>query len=231
MFKDNKYTKWYNELINSRIQFHSTRINDYYEKHHIIPKSMGGSNQKSNIIKLTAREHFICHLLLSKMTDYNGMAIALMRMIGGANKHSNRYLPRASKIYEYAKRKASESKRGSNNPMYGRSIKKSDETKLKMSLSQKNSEALKQSRQSVEYKQKISDYWSEEICLISIHDNTIIETYKNCTEAAEHLGCSRGNIKTARRNKRPIGKKLKSIEGEAYVVYTKDVHVFLKELI
>jgi len=40
--------------------------NTYYEKHHIIPKSLGGNNLKTNLVYLTAREHFICHLLLPK---------------------------------------------------------------------------------------------------------------------------------------------------------------------
>lgn len=41
----------------------------YTEKHHIIPRSMGGNNKKENLVELTAREHFICHWLLIKMTD------------------------------------------------------------------------------------------------------------------------------------------------------------------
>ena len=39
----------------------------YYERHHIQPKSLGGNNKKENLVKLTAREHFICHWLLVKM--------------------------------------------------------------------------------------------------------------------------------------------------------------------
>lgn len=35
-----------------------------FEKHHIVPKSCGGSNDASNLILLTPREHFIAHLLL-----------------------------------------------------------------------------------------------------------------------------------------------------------------------
>lgn len=31
----------------------------YFEKHHILPKSLGGTNDKENLVKLTAREHFI----------------------------------------------------------------------------------------------------------------------------------------------------------------------------
>lgn len=38
-----------------------------YEIHHIIPKSVGGSNNQSNLVKLTYREHFIAHVLLTKL--------------------------------------------------------------------------------------------------------------------------------------------------------------------
>ena len=66
MFKDNKYTKIYNMICN---RARAREIMGYVEKHHIIPRSLGGSNAKSNIVKLTAREHFICHLLLTKMCE------------------------------------------------------------------------------------------------------------------------------------------------------------------
>lgn len=54
-----------------------------HERHHIIPKSMGGNNDPDNISNLTPREHFICHLLLVKFTtgeDKKKMAWALHRM-------------------------------------------------------------------------------------------------------------------------------------------------------
>lgn len=38
-----------------------------YEIHHILPISEGGRNNKLNKVKLTYREHHICHLLLIKM--------------------------------------------------------------------------------------------------------------------------------------------------------------------
>lgn len=37
-----------------------------HERHHIIPKSIGGTNDTSNIAILTYREHFIAHWLLTK---------------------------------------------------------------------------------------------------------------------------------------------------------------------
>lgn len=39
----------------------------YGENHHIVPKSLGGSNEKENIVRLTARAHFICHMLLVRI--------------------------------------------------------------------------------------------------------------------------------------------------------------------
>ena len=75
IFIDNKYTTIYYSIINNAHQqnrkklkrSHSNYI--YYEKHHIIPKSLNGSNLKDNLVLLIAREHFICHWLLIKMTD------------------------------------------------------------------------------------------------------------------------------------------------------------------
>jgi 5-methylcytosine-specific restriction endonuclease McrA len=68
MFLQNKYTKWYMNIISNAKQT-VNRLGDYFEKHHIIPKSLGGSNSKDNLVKLTAREHFIVHLLLLKMLE------------------------------------------------------------------------------------------------------------------------------------------------------------------
>lgn len=65
MYLQNKYTRWYYNIVNAA---QNRSINGYVEKHHIIPKSLGGSNKKINIVSLTAREHFICHWLLTKMT-------------------------------------------------------------------------------------------------------------------------------------------------------------------
>jgi hypothetical protein len=41
----------------------------YKEQHHILPKSLGGSDSSDNLVFLTGREHLVCHLLLIKMTD------------------------------------------------------------------------------------------------------------------------------------------------------------------
>jgi len=78
------------------------RLVGYYEKHHIQPKSLGGTNDKENLVKLTAREHFICHWLLVKMynkgtVERNKMLCALWRM-QCINENHKRYIN--SHVYE-----------------------------------------------------------------------------------------------------------------------------------
>lgn len=62
------YEKIYYQIIDKA----KNRINEgYTEKHHIIPKCMNGTNDKENIVSLTAKEHFICHRLLCEMYPEN----------------------------------------------------------------------------------------------------------------------------------------------------------------
>lgn len=66
LFKENKYSKWYFSII-AFAQDRKIENNKDYECHHIIPKSLGGNNKNENLVHLTVREHYVCHLLLVKM--------------------------------------------------------------------------------------------------------------------------------------------------------------------
>jgi hypothetical protein len=104
MYLDNKYTYWYNTIITNAKS--RTVPPGYMEKHHIIPRSLGGNNTENNLVLLTPKEHFICHLLLTKMTtgnDYYKMCYALNMLTNAKNIGSGRYTP-TSKLYDYAKR-------------------------------------------------------------------------------------------------------------------------------
>lgn len=108
LFIDNKYTRTYYKLI---VRAKARVITDYTEKHHIIPKSLGGTDSKDNLVKLTAREHFICHLLLTKMTTGNNtykMKFALSMITKIKNIGEGRYTP-SGKLYEYARKSYKES--------------------------------------------------------------------------------------------------------------------------
>lgn len=104
----------------------------YYERHHIIPRSLGGSNESTNLAYLTAREHFICHWLLVKIYPansdaYNKMLFALWRMRSNPTAETKRYV--FSNVYVYLReqfakvigKKVSISQRGSGNSQYGTS--------------------------------------------------------------------------------------------------------------
>ena len=68
MIPKTDYKRRYNTLI-SKAKKRDLKI--FHEKHHIIPKCMGGSNDPSNIVKLTSKEHYWAHYLLAKMYPEN----------------------------------------------------------------------------------------------------------------------------------------------------------------
>jgi hypothetical protein len=78
------YLKIYHKIINNRLK---NPYQEYTEKHHIIPASLGGTSSRDNIVKLTAREHFICHWLLVKM--YRGNKNSYYKMLKAFNMMCN----------------------------------------------------------------------------------------------------------------------------------------------
>ena len=96
----NKYSKLYYKITSNAKQ---RIIEGYTELHHIIPQSMGGSNDKENLVELTAREHFICHWLLVKMTEGDDRSKMLYALKGmkAENKHQQRYHTKiTARVYE-----------------------------------------------------------------------------------------------------------------------------------
>ena len=130
MYLQNKYTTCYFNII-KRAQHR--QADSYLESHHIIPKSLGGNNTSVNLVKLTPREHFICHLLLTKMvesTNKNKMVYALWMMNKGNSKQHR--VKVTSKIYSMMKTEYANAVRESK---LGKKL--SEETKRKISNSLK----------------------------------------------------------------------------------------------
>lgn len=96
----NKYSNLYNKIVSKA----KCRINNgYTERHHIIPQSLGGNNDKENLVDLTAREHFICHWLLIKMTEGEERSKMLYALNGmkAENKYQQRYNTKiTARVYE-----------------------------------------------------------------------------------------------------------------------------------
>ncbi len=66
MFKDGWHLKAYQQIIEKA---KARDLDGYVERHHVVPRSLGGTDDPGNIVRLTAREHFTCHRLLVRMTE------------------------------------------------------------------------------------------------------------------------------------------------------------------
>lgn len=97
-FLQNKYSRIYFSIIDNA----KNRVSEgYKETHHIIPRCMGGSDDSNNLVDLTAREHYICHLLLPHMVKDNAIKSKLFYAIGmmvRGNSHGRIY-----SSWEYAR--------------------------------------------------------------------------------------------------------------------------------
>jgi hypothetical protein len=147
------HQKIYNNIIETAKKQNRIKLNKtdndyiYYEKHHILPKCLNGSEEKENKILLTAKEHYICHKLLTYIFKENRKIVnAFHRMtfdkrgrhnissrdyayarelksntpISEESKEKNRQTHLKNPFYEEKKQKQKENNFGENNPMYGR---------------------------------------------------------------------------------------------------------------
>lgn len=113
------YERVYNSLVNSRKD--NPVCGAYFERHHIVPKSLGGVDSPSNIVQLLPREHFVAHRLLAKI--YGGPMWAALAFMASGSCRSACGVYVNSKVYALAKKKMAEyyqyAMRGESNPNYG----------------------------------------------------------------------------------------------------------------
>jgi hypothetical protein len=191
IFLDNKYTNWYFNIVANAKQTAA-----YTEKHHIVPRSLGGSNDKSNIIKLSAREHFICHWLLSKMcagNERNKMVYALFMMKKESKQHQRYFTPITSRVFE----------------KYKSCLRHSDETKQKMRKpkSQVHCNNISKARQGIAFSdQQIHNMSIAHKGIVTykrtdkhreitrnIHKNKVVSEESRKKMSESHIGKSPGN--------------------------------------
>lgn len=93
------YKKVYDSLIAKR------KLNPptgYMERHHIVPRCLGGSDDKQNLVNLTAREHFIAHVLLTNIykheTNVYYKLVKAVHMMLCSSSNQERYSP--SRLYQ-----------------------------------------------------------------------------------------------------------------------------------
>lgn len=99
------YERIYTQIIQRANNENRSRNKSvYFEKHHIIPKCIGGDNSKENLVFLTPREHFICHWILVRIyTDNSKLHCAFWNMCNGRTSgNQNRYIV-SGRQYQEAK--------------------------------------------------------------------------------------------------------------------------------
>ena len=127
------YKNFIDNIINTRGRFACG--DEYHERHHIVPKCMGGTDDNDNLIDLYAREHFEAHRLLALENPYNDKLVYAWHLMSIMNDNNNRTYEITSEEYEEAKKYYSTIKSltmlGEKHPNYGKHL--SEETRKKMS--------------------------------------------------------------------------------------------------
>jgi len=157
----NKYKQWHDNIIANGKK---RTLIGFKERHHILPKSLGGNNSKDNLVDLTPKEHFIVHILLCKFT----LGKARIKMLNAL--HSMIYFTAKRRNYKTTSRIVEKLRIEfqKNNPVFDPEVRRkigignkgkkvSKESRLKMSkarMGNKNALGLKHSE---EFKQRMKN--------------------------------------------------------------------------
>jgi len=158
---NNKYKTWHDNIIaNGKKRI----LIGYKEKHHILPRSLGGDNSKENLVALTPKEHFIIHMLLCKFT----LGKSRIKMLNAF--HAMIYFTKKNRNYKVTSRIVEKLKIEfqKNNPVFDPEVRRkigignkgktvSRESRLKMSKSKKGNKNALGFKHSEEFKKRISN--------------------------------------------------------------------------
>jgi hypothetical protein len=203
---------------------------EYFEGHHIIPKSKGGSGTSTrpknnpNIVLLTSREHFLAHWLLWRIYRDRSSALAFHKMLS-SNKNQNRIT--SSRGYEEAREAFRLTNIGN---QYGKGKTKiiSEEQKKNHSLimkgrylgdnnpffnkkhTEESKDKIRKSREGIN-KDKIWNYNGKKII---IKDDIVIGVFDTTQEVADFIGCSASNVGHVLSGKQKTAKGYKIIHSK-----------------
>jgi len=180
------YAKRYSKIIN---HYKNTTTEGYSEKHHIVPKCMGGTNDCDNLVDLPAKAHYLVHWILTKMYPTNKRLLRAFTAFS-----MDRYGVRKFSAGQYAKLREAHAKvskqqmleyhettntNGANNSFYG--MKHSTESKRRM-RERKLGVSI-----SEQHRLKIAEN-SKKSCLVNG------QQFESVREAKEILGFSNGTF-------------------------------------
>jgi hypothetical protein len=132
------------------------KLQGYREQHHVIPRCMSGTDDKFNLVELTAREHFIIHKLLCEIYPGEPKLVYAYWMMS-RNISNSKYIRDyrvSAREYEYARKLFSET---SSKQQLGKTL--TDEHKKALSTAAKTRKTRIPIKHSDETKQKLSSIW------------------------------------------------------------------------
>lgn len=196
----------YEKLIN---HYKSVISEGFVEKHHIIPRCLGGGDETENLIALPTRAHFIAHALYNKAyPDNKKLAHAFAMMIVN-NPHQNRKI--GSRLYELAKTARSNAMKGVPRPEWVKEklrkpksnkenykYPKSEEQKMKMSLAQKGIPKPQEQVQKmiISRKKYFEEKHKEYVLKLEMYRNMFLESGMTRKQFSEHYNIKYSTLKT-----------------------------------
>ncbi len=192
------YTKHYNLLI-ERAKTRQLPKDLYIENHHIQPRCMNGSDDDSNLVKLTAEEHYVAHQLLAKIYPKHRGIIFSAFMMSANNKNHKRH---NNKSYGWIKQKlyktpiSNKTRQKMSKSRLGKTH--STEAKRNMSKAQMGHKVSKETRQKISKAAKEKEFWKHTMD---------VKTRQKIAQA--HIGMKRSNkskqrMSTAAKNRKKL---------------------------
>lgn len=183
-----QYQKLYDSLIE---RARSRTIVGYCESHHILPKCMGGTDDKENLVDLTPEEHFLCHQLLVKIhrgtAHYANMVYSVKMMTIPPNSNQQRDCSKL-KMFGWLRREysktVSQARKSRPGPMLGKKSPWTSERNRKLKGTKRNITATHRSNLIA----AISKPRSEEVkAKISATKTGVVRNTKECPHCRRHI--------------------------------------------
>ncbi len=201
-----EYKKIYNQII-KRAQ--NRTLEGYKERHHILPKCLGGGDEEENLVDLTAREHFLCHMLLCEIYPNNrDLWYALFLMSINKNKREGQKYKVTSREYERIKLEWNRYSKGRKKPKgFGDKIKSKERNKKigkanskpkPKGFGENHSKKMKGRKKPKGFSQKIINRNSKSIIQYDKKMNFIKE-WKNAVEASQQIKINKSTINAVAR--------------------------------
>lgn len=194
MAKENTYEEFIQNILKIRGRFECG--DEYHERHHILPKCMGGTDEEDNLIDLFAREHFMAHKLLALENRDNDKLVYAWWCMAFMKSHNHLRQELTQDEYEEVKVALSETMKGEGHPFYGKHH--TEEARKKIREAHKGKSHTKKTRK------KISESNGRKIVQFT-KTGEFIRVWESAKQAQEEIGvfstsiisCCKGKRKTA----------------------------------